>query len=203
MSNAARKYPLFVNEFFMKHANLFMKTVMKNALQIEHYWGHVEFAPGRGAIHLRVVAIGKDRAYLQDYFKASTLEETAKLLNNYATKHLDMTADAKVSDNLDYCPNFSTSLLAKRYIECSDKEEDVQQLAQDCMLHECNRYCLKSTKSGTPRTCRSHYGIKSEFGKLNTPGMDLIQKAQLQINRKRISNFRMRRTHSVCLVQHR
>jgi hypothetical protein len=32
--------------------------------------------------------------------------------------------------------------------------------------------------------------------------MDLIKKAQLQIDRKGISNFRMRRTHSVRLVQH-
>ncbi len=70
------------------------------------------------------------------------------------------------------------------------------------MLHECNRYCLKSTKAGAPRTCRSHYGTKSEFGKLDTPGMDLIEKAQIQINRKGISHFRMRRTHSVHLVQH-
>jgi hypothetical protein len=69
------------------------------------------------------------------------------------------------------------------------------------MLHECNRYCLKSTKAGTPRTCRSHYGTESEFGKLDTPGMDLIEKAQIQINRKGISNFRMRGTHSVHLVQ--
>ncbi len=68
MSNATRKYPLFINDFFMKHVNLFMKTFMKNALQIEHYWDCVEFAPGRGAIHLRIVAIGKDRAYLQDFF---------------------------------------------------------------------------------------------------------------------------------------
>jgi hypothetical protein len=37
MCNSARKYPLFVNEFFMKRAILFMKTVMKGALQIEHY----------------------------------------------------------------------------------------------------------------------------------------------------------------------
>ncbi len=144
----------------------------------------------------------KRQSLLTRFFKASTLEEKAKLLNNYATKHLNMTADAKVSDNLDYCPNYSTSPLAKRYSECSDKEEDVRQLAQDCMLHECNRYCLKSTKGGTPRTCRSHYGTMSEFGKLNTPGMDLIEKAQVQTNRKGISNFRMRRTHSVCLVQH-
>jgi hypothetical protein len=71
------------------------------------------------------VAIRKDRAYLQDFFKASTLEEKAKVLNNYATKHLDMTANAKVSESIDYRPNYSTSPLAKRYSECSDKEEDV------------------------------------------------------------------------------
>ncbi len=113
-----------------------------------------------------------------------------------------MTANAKVSNSIDYCPNYLTSLLAKRYSECSDKEEGVQQLAQDCMLHECNRYCLKSSKTRTPRTCRSHYGTESEFGKLNTPGMDLIEKAKIQINRKGISHFRMRRTHSVRFVQH-
>jgi hypothetical protein len=91
MSNAARNYPLFVNNFFMKHVNLFMKTVLKNALQIKHYWGCVEFAPGRGAIHLHVMAIAKNRAYLQDFVLASTLKEKAKLLNNYAIKHLNMT----------------------------------------------------------------------------------------------------------------
>jgi hypothetical protein len=61
---------------------------------------------------------------------------------------------------------------------------------------------LKSTKAGTPRTCRSHYGTESEFGKLDTPGIDLIEKAQIQIVRKGIPHFRMRRTHSVRFVQH-
>ncbi len=88
MSNFARKYPLFVNEYFMKCANLFMKTVMKGALQIEHYWGGVEFAPGRGAIHLHVVAIAKDRAYLHDFYKAPTLEGKAKVLNDYAIERI-------------------------------------------------------------------------------------------------------------------
>jgi hypothetical protein len=125
MSNAVRKYSLFITDFFMKHVNLFMKTVMKNALQIEHYWGHVEFAPGRGAIHLHVMAIATNRAYLQDLFKASTLQEKAKVLKNYATKHLNMIADAKVSNNLNYPPDYSTSPLARTYSECSDKEEDV------------------------------------------------------------------------------
>ncbi len=77
-----------------------------------NYWGRVEFAPGRGAIHLHIVAIAKDRAYLQDFYRASTLEDKAEVLNSYAIKHLDMTADAKVSDNLDYRPNYSYSPLA-------------------------------------------------------------------------------------------
>ncbi len=81
MSNAARKFPLYVKEFFMKLANLFMKTVMKKALQIEHYWGRVEFAPGRGAIHLHIVAIAKNKAYLQELYNVSLLRSTQQLCN--------------------------------------------------------------------------------------------------------------------------
>ncbi len=186
----------------MKRADSFMNTVLKEALQIEHYWGRVEFAPGRGAIHLHIVAIANDRAYLQDFYRATTLEEKAKVLNDYAIKHLDMTADAKVVDNKDYRPNYSASPLTRRYCECCDEENDVTELAQDCMMHQCNRYCLKSTKVGSPRTCRANYGTESEFGKVDTPGMDLIQNAQIYIDRKGISHFRMPRTHSVRLVQH-
>ena len=66
----------------MKRINLFIKTVVKNALQIEHYWGRLNFAPGSGGIHLHVVAIAKDRAYLQDFYKATTLEGKAKVVND-------------------------------------------------------------------------------------------------------------------------
>ncbi len=62
MSNASRQHPLFVNKYFMRKAKSFMSTVVKTALGIEHYWGRVEFAPGRGAIHLHIVAIAKDMA---------------------------------------------------------------------------------------------------------------------------------------------
>ncbi len=125
MANSARKYPLFVNEFFMKSVHSFMKTVMKNALQIDHYWGRVEFTSGRGAIHLHLVAIAKDRAYQQDFYRATSLEEKAETLNNYAIKHLDMTADANVSDNVDYRPNYSTSPLATRFCASCNDERDV------------------------------------------------------------------------------
>jgi hypothetical protein len=116
MSNAARKIPLYVNEFFMKHANTFIKTVMKKALDIEHYWGHVEFAPGRGAIHLHIVAAEKNKANLQEFYNASLLHQKAEVLNKYAINHLDMTADVKGSNNQDHRPDYLTSPLTARYL---------------------------------------------------------------------------------------
>ena len=72
MQKASKKYPLFVNNFFMKRARSFMNTVLKDALGIEHYWGRVEFAPVRGQIHLHMLGIAKDKAYLNDFYKAKT-----------------------------------------------------------------------------------------------------------------------------------
>ncbi len=37
MANAARRFPLYVNEFFMKRAKSFMATVVQKALGIDHY----------------------------------------------------------------------------------------------------------------------------------------------------------------------
>jgi hypothetical protein len=37
MTNAARRYQLYVNEFFMKRLKSCMGTVVKKALDIEHY----------------------------------------------------------------------------------------------------------------------------------------------------------------------
>ncbi len=71
---------------------------------------------------------------------ATSLEEKAEVLNNYAIKHLDMTADAKINDNLDYRPNYLSSPLTRRFCACCDEEKDVTQLAQDCMMYQCNRF---------------------------------------------------------------
>jgi hypothetical protein len=84
MANAARRYPLYVNEFFMKRAKSFMATVVKEALGIDHYWGRVEFAPGRGAIHLHIIGIAIDKEYLRAFYQASTSEEKAEVLDKYA-----------------------------------------------------------------------------------------------------------------------
>ena len=90
MKRAAKKYPLYVNQFFMIRANKFMSGVVKKCLGIEHYWGRVEFAPGRGAIHLYMLGIAKDRAYLYDFTRQA--QWRTKQLSSISTQEIILTA---------------------------------------------------------------------------------------------------------------
>jgi hypothetical protein len=126
----------------MKRAKSFMATVVKMALGIEHYWGRVEFAPGRGAIHIHIVAIAQAMVYLQDFYHAKTAEDKAAVVDKYAREHLDMTADVNINNDKERKPEYQNSPLGNRYCKSPDQEEDVQQLAEDCMCHQCNKYCL-------------------------------------------------------------
>ena len=126
MANAARRYPLYVNEFFMKRAKSYMATVVKKALGIEHYWGRVEFAPGRGAIHLHIIGIARDKAYLREFYQARTPEEKADVLDKYAQENLDMAADVHIDDDPKRKPDYESSPLGKRYCECHDQIEDIR-----------------------------------------------------------------------------
>ena len=99
MKKAARKYLFCVNFFFIKCAKILMKEVMKEALGIDHYWGRVEFAPGRGQIHLHMLGISKDRAYLDKFYRATTMKAKASVVDKYNREQLDMTADVDIIDN--------------------------------------------------------------------------------------------------------
>ncbi len=136
-----------------------MSTVVKTALGIEHYWGRVEFAPGRGAIYLHIVAIAKDMAYLQDFYHTRTAEDMAAVVKKYAQEHLDMTTNVNINDDKQRKSDYQKSPLGKRYCKSPNQEEDVRQLAEDCMCHQCNKYCLQSAKTNMngPRTCKVHF----------------------------------------------
>ena len=69
---APKKYPLFVKNFFMERSQSFMGTILKDKLGIEHYWGRAEFAQGRGQIHLHILGIAKDMAYLLERYLQGT-----------------------------------------------------------------------------------------------------------------------------------
>lgn len=202
IQRAAKKYPLYVNELFMKRANAFMKTVVQQALGIEYYWGRIEFAPGRGQIHLHLVGIADDKAYLTEFHKAKTMEEKARVVESYAKERLDMTADVRINDSKDYRKDIATSPLATRYCEATNECEDARILAQDCMVHHCNKYCLRETTKSGPRECRVTGSTESLFGKSDAPGYPPLQETTIQKSSKGFHRFCMKRTQSVRITQH-
>lgn len=202
LSKSARRYAYVVNEFFMKRAKAYMETVIKKALGIDHYWGRVEFAPGRGQIHLHLLAISKNRAYLDDFYKAKTEEEKISVIEDYAVEKLNMTANHRVNDNLkDYRANPLTSPLKRRFSEISDLDEDWVGLSQDCMMHECNDICLVPNKKSMPRVCRVMRVRETELGKCDTPGFDLRDKSKIVTDDRGFRQFAMERRYSRRMVQ--
>ena len=47
----------------------FMDEFARMALELEYYWGWVEFAPGREAIQLHILGITIDKTYLHVFFR--------------------------------------------------------------------------------------------------------------------------------------
>lgn len=197
---SAKRYPLLVNQFFMKRADEFVNTFGKEALGIKYYWARIEFAPGRGQIHLHLLGIGENRTYLLDYYKAKTVEEKTAVINNYATTQLGMTADIDIDDDVKReidTSESSTTALRIRFSECTDPTNDIKSLAQDCMCHKCNGYCLvQGRNQDQPRECRCGFGIETAFGEKDTEGKPLRNVPLVIQNKKGVSMLEMKRTNS-------
>ena len=129
MQKASKKYPLFVNDFFMKRLQYFMGTVVKDSFDIEHYWGRVEFIPRRGQIHVHMLGIAKDMAYLKDFYMVQTMEDKGVVINKYARETLDLYADVDIKDDdRNYFPVHPETPLSKKFYEVTDEAEDVRLL---------------------------------------------------------------------------
>ena len=150
-----------------------------------------------------MLGIAKDRAYLDDFYHAKTDEDKADVMDKYARTQLNMTADLDIKDDdRNYFPPHPQSPLATKYCECTNEDEDVRMLAQDCMCHFCNKFCLREGKKNAPRVCRVGYGDEMNYNAQDTPGMDLMSKSAIIKDKKGIKQFRMKRTHSKRVVQH-
>ena len=223
MSQAARRYPLYVNEYFMKRAKTFMDGYARDVLDIEYYWGRVEFAPGRGQIHLHILCIAKNRAYLDDFYRAESEEQKVQVVQDYAERMLDMTADVKLDESRAKFTNgigtssrgekrkkpggvtsTNSSPLGIRFAESSDQVKDHISLVHDSMLHDCNNYCLGPENSKQPkcRKCRFGFGTEANPNQGDTPGMERSSSARLEKDHRGVEHFIMPRMNSVRIVQH-
>ena len=202
MCVSVKRYPLYVNDFFMKRSKDFLGSVVTKALGIEHYWGRIEFAPGRGQIHIHLLAISKDKAYLKDYYTAKTDEEKARVVSDYAETMLDMTADVDADDSKEYRESRNESPLLKRYCECMYPDKDSADLAQACMMHHCNKGCMQCIRKDAPRLCKQGAGIENEIGSGDTPGFGLTEEPILLVDYKGIRHLHLRRLQSRRVLQH-
>jgi hypothetical protein len=149
-----------------------------------------------------MICIARDKAYLWAFYQARTFEEKAEVLHQYNQEVLDMTADVNVNDDLQQKPDHKSSPLGKRYCKCHDQIEVVRRLAENCMCHQYNNYCLQTNKTNAPRTCRVHFKTDSAFGKMDTLGIPCMPRSRIITNKKGISHFQMTCTESVRVVQH-
>lgn len=207
MSRAARKYPLYVSQYFMRRAKIFMDDFAKKVMGLEYYWGRVEFTSGRGQIHLHILGIAKGKAYLNDFYRAETEEKKIQVVKDYAEKMLDMTADVEVDEDHSKLNDFNvttSSPLGRRFAEASNRIEDHIHLAQDAMFHHCNDYCLgeEDEKGVVKRTCRFGFGTEVTPNQRDTPGKDRIEAATIQKDSKGVEHFLLPRMHSRWIVQH-
>ena len=98
------------------------------------------------------------------------MEDKAVIVDQYARDHLDMTADVDIEDDdPTYFPPHPQSPLARKYCQCEDQKTDVRLLAQDCMCHHCNKFCLRDQKKGSLCVCRVGYGEEQHHNMKNTP----------------------------------
>ena len=147
-----------------------------------------------------MLGIGENRTYLFDYYKAKTVEEKTRVINDYAMTQLGMTADIDIDDDvtkqIDTSQSSNTALRI-RFSECTDPTNDIKSLAQDCMCHKCNGYCLvQGRNQDQARECRCGFGIETAFGEKDTEGKPLRNVPLVIQNKKGVSMLEMKRTNS-------
>ena len=95
-NKAVNDYALVIQQFFIKRAEDFLNTVGKQILGIEHYWGRIEFAKGRGQIHLHLLAILRKEVTrdLQDQLNhgGRSHADQSKLVGDWAERVFGMTS---------------------------------------------------------------------------------------------------------------
>ena len=95
-NRAVNDYALVIQQYFIKRAENFLNTVGKELLGIKYYWGRMEFAKGRGQIHIHLLGI-LDKTMtrdLQDQLNdgGRSHADQAKLVGDWAERVFGMTS---------------------------------------------------------------------------------------------------------------
>ena len=100
--------------------------------------GGVELAAERGQIHLHILGMAKNKAYIHEFYRTKTKQGKTDVMEKYAQRMLNLMADTEVDKNhnkLDKKSRKIFSPLGIRFGGCSDEDKDHRLFAQDFILH--------------------------------------------------------------------
>lgn len=133
-------YSVVVQEYFQKRVEIWLETVGKQVLGIQHYWLRYEFAPSRGQIHAHLLAISNDKRIQYEMYKNKhDKSEQAHILSEWASKKCGLTAmHTEIDKNdMDYNP------VDIYFSQVDDINLDTDMLKQKVQIHDCSKYCLR------------------------------------------------------------
>jgi hypothetical protein len=146
---------IVIQEYFQERVKIFLDTVGKKILGIEHYWLRYEFAPSRGQVHVHLLAIAN--ASIRKFFKKiHGMEDNpsaqAKLLQEWLERLMNYTAcvDESKADPARITP--SNNPCRRQFTDIADKTKDAAELQMFCQKHECSCYCMRSKKKRKSQT---------------------------------------------------
>jgi len=152
-------YSIVIQEYFQHRLEIWLREVGKPVFGIAHHWGRYEFAPGRGQIHIHLLAIRKDQSILhlchKDLQEPNGGAKRAERLAKWACDHFGLTATVKrgfdqrmTSPTSSPC-SIRLSDVVKTNQTLQSIEEDEQNLLKFCQVHECNGFCMRQNKRNT------------------------------------------------------
>jgi hypothetical protein len=150
-------YTIVVQEYFQERFNKWMEFFGRPIFGISHFWGRYEFAPGRGQIHIHLLAIRADQSIFklcyEDLKFADGKSRRDLRLGKWAEDNFCLTASVGTDFQDRICtPDNSPCTVRFRSI-LGDKDvsipnltnihEDQQNLLRFCQVHDCNGFCLR------------------------------------------------------------
>jgi hypothetical protein len=213
LHKAVNNYSVVVQEYFHKRVQIWLNTIGKKIFGIKHYWYRHEFAKGRGQIHSHMLCILDNQHVMSEaYRNIDNKQKRTKVLADYMRSTFDLSANHPGVDNngnidltqvghpegLAKEPKYKDQATGKYLWEVDNHDKDICQLVNSCMMHECNKFCLRKMKKKNAYYCRMNGGeLNTETNQ--TPGFQLqdidtltvdsngIKRLALQRNSKRMN----------------
>ena len=184
----ANLFTVIIQEYFQQRVDLWLKRIRKPVLGLDKWWFRYEFAPGRGQIHVHILAVAGRWKIFGLLHRLEDEKKKASILAKWAEKNLGLTACTRTKDEVrtDCKESKERHPCFRYYSDVKNDSDDIEDLKQHVEMHVCNNFCLRSSskeqkakrkngkdkESDKLRTCKVGAGTEYRPDSCATPGFD-------------------------------